>query len=242
MSFNKNQKSYNKKVMRTGETAINYLNNSLGLINQYTSNYGDRLDYYTNKLSNKQLDLLSDKYLAQNAAMLRNQAQFGSNSETNRQIENNAYDQQNYLASVANKNVELANQLQNNEVSNLYNASNLYSQVMATGGQAAQNVDAANNSWLSMLGMGANVAGTVLSAVPTPWTQAVGAGLQTVGSGIQNVAGTSTDLTPTASAAKQAQTSYAKTNFAQTGGLTGRLKNLSTNKNRFDSGSTNYFV
>ena len=48
MSFKKNQKAYNKEVMATGRAANRYLSNALGLINQYTTNYADRTDFWTN--------------------------------------------------------------------------------------------------------------------------------------------------------------------------------------------------
>ena len=199
MSLNKNTKSYNKKVMQTGKEANQYYRNALNLINQYTNDYSGRLDYWQSKLNDRQLNLLSDKYLQQNAAMLRGQGAFGSNSALNQQINENAYNQQNYLANVANENVKAANQLQTNELSALGNAANTYNAATAIGGQAAQNVDAANNSWMSMLGSTAGTAGTILSAIPTPWTQAAGAALQVGGDALSSAAGQTVDLGKTGS-------------------------------------------
>lgn len=196
MSFKKNQKRYNKQVMQTGLQANKYLQNALKLINQYTTNYADRTDFWTSKLNDRQLDLLSDKYLAQNASMLRGSAAFGSNSETNRQIENNAYTQQNYLANVANSNVQIANQLQSNELSALGSAANTYNTPITLGASAAQNVDAANGSWFNALGKGTQAAGSVLQAIPTPWTQAIGAALNATGGIMTSLTSESTSLTP----------------------------------------------
>ena len=193
MSFKKNQKKYNKDVMRTGYQANQYLRNALGLINNYTTNYADRNDFWANKLNNRQLNLLSDKYLAENANMLRGSAEFGSNSATNRQIENNAYTQQNYLANVANQNVMNANQLQQNELSALTGASSLYGGVSERGAQAAQNVDAANNAWAGALGQGLSSVGKVVSFIPGVGT-AVGAGMQLAGGALTNMASPTTDL------------------------------------------------
>ena len=193
MSFKKNQKKYNKDVMRTGYQANQYLRNALGLINNYTTNYADRNDFWANKLNNRQLNLLSDKYLAENANMLRGSAAFGSNSATNRQIENNAYTQQNYLANVANQNVMNANQLQQNELSALTGASSLYGGVSERGAQAAQNVDAANNAWAGALGQGLSSVGKVVSFIPGVGT-AVGAGMQLAGGALTHMASPTTDL------------------------------------------------
>ena len=194
MSFNRNTKNYNKQVMKTGREANQYYRNALNLINQYTNDYSGRLDYWRSKLNDRQLNLLSDKYLQQNAAMLRGQGAFGSNSTLNQQINDNAYSQQNYLANVANDNVKVANQLQANELSALGNAASTYNAATSMGGQAAQNVDAANNSWMTMLGSAAGTAGTVLSAIPTPWTQAAGSALKVGGNVLQSATGQEVDL------------------------------------------------
>ena len=86
MSFKRNTKKYNKEVMQTGRQANKYYQNALKLINQYTTDYSGRLDYWQSKLNDRQLNLLSDKYLQQNASMLRGQGAFGSNSTLNQQI------------------------------------------------------------------------------------------------------------------------------------------------------------
>lgn len=188
MSFSKNQKNYNKQVMKTGQQANKYLQNALGLINQYTTNYADRTDFWTNKLNNRQLDLLSDKYLQQNANMLRGQAAFGSNSQLNQQINDNAYSQQNYLANVLNANVKQANELQENELRSLMNAEQVYRTPIAQGMNAAQNVDAANNAWMKPVGAALQVGGTLLSPFTGGASQAIsalGAGLSAVGQSAQ---------------------------------------------------------
>ena len=222
MSFNRNTKNYNKQVMKTGREANQYYRNALNLINQYTNDYSGRLDYWQSKLNDRQLNLLSDKYLQQNAAMLRGQGAFGSNSDLNQQINENAYTQQNYLANVANTNVAAANQLQSNELSALGNAANTYNAATAMGGQAAQNVDAANNSWMAMLGSTAGTAGTILSAIPTPWTQAAGSALKVGSSALQSAAGQEVDLgkvgTQTEDLVKNLSENYG------TGELASRLK------------------
>lgn len=180
MSFNKNQKKYNKEVMQTGRQANQYLRESLGLINKYTTDYAGRTDFWTDKLNTRQLDLLSDKYLAQNAAMMRGQSAFGSTSDVARQQEQTAYDQQNYLANVANQNVMQANQLQQNELAALSGASQLYQQPIGTGMTAARNVDAANNSWANILGSGLQAVGTAASFI----NPVVGGAIGAVGSGL----------------------------------------------------------
>ena len=194
MSLKKNTKSYNKKVMQTGKEANQYYRNALNLINQYTTDYSGRLDYWQSKLNDRQLNLLSDKYLQQNAAMLRGQGAFGSNSDLSQQMNENAYTQQNYLANVANTNVAAANQLQSNELKALGDASNTYNAATAMGAGAAQNVDAANNSWLGAIGSTAGTAGTILSAIPTPWTETIGGALKVGGSALQSAAGQEVDL------------------------------------------------
>ena len=187
-------KSYNKQVMRTGEQANRYYQNALALLNEYTTDYEGRFDFWKSKLNDNYLNLVSDKYLAQNADMLRKSAAFGSNSTSNRQVQQNAYDQQNALANIANENVKQANQLQMNEMASLVNASSVYNAATAMGGTAAQNIDAANNTWLAVLGDSAQSAGKVFSAIPTPWTQIVGAALQTGGAAASSAAGKEVDL------------------------------------------------
>lgn len=222
MSLKKNTKKYNKQVMQTGKQANQYYRNALNLINQYTTDYSGRLDYWQSKLNDRQLNLLSDKYLQQNADMLRGKGAFGSNSALSQKINENAYEQQNYLANVANANVAAANQLQNNELSALGNAANTYNAATSLGGQAAQNVDAANNSWMSMLGSTASTAGTVLSAIPTPWTQAAGAALKIGGDALSSAAGQEVDLGKTGSSTRSLASSISE-NFGS-GELASRLK------------------
>lgn len=164
MSFNKNQKSYNKEIMKSGRQSIKYIDESLANLNRYSNDYAGRLDFWANKINNRQLDLLSGNYLASNARMLRGQGQFGSNSALSRQIEENAYDQQNYLANVQNTNLQAANALQNNELNALYNNVNLNYSNRDAGAQAAQNLDRLNNSWLNILSPIASTTGAIMTA------------------------------------------------------------------------------
>lgn len=164
MSFNKNQKSYNKEIMKSGRQSMKYIDESLANLNRYSNDYAGRLDFWTNKINNRQLDLLSGNYLASNARMLRGQGQFGSNSALSRQIEENAYDQQNYLANVQNTNLQAANALQNNELGALYNNVNINYSNRDAGLQAAQNLDRLNNSWLNVLSPIASTAGAIMTA------------------------------------------------------------------------------
>lgn len=195
MATQKNQKNYNKQVMQSGLKSNEYINTNLGLIQDYVTDYSGRTDYWTDKLNNRQLDLLSDKYLAQNANMLRGQAAFGSNSETNRQINGNAYSQQNYLANVLNQNVMNANQLQNNELQALMNATELNYANRNQGATAAANVDAANNAWLGAIGKGLESVGGIVKMFPGVGT-AVGSAMQGVGGVLGGLADTSsTSLT-----------------------------------------------
>lgn len=185
MSKNKNQKNYNRQVMESGLKSNQYINESLANLNKYTNNYADRLDFWSEKLNNKQLELLQDKYLSDNAKMLRNLGQFGTSSSTNDLLEQNAYDQQNYLANVYNQNLAIANQLQNNELSALSNNVQLNYANRNTGAQAAVNLDKLNNSWLGVLGGALQGVGAVASVIPGG--QLIGAGLQGVGGVISNL-------------------------------------------------------
>mgnify|MGYP007023345292 CR=1 FL=1 len=195
MATQKNQKKYNKQVMQSGLKSNEYIDKNLGLIQDYVTDYSGRTDYWTDKLNNRQLDLLSDKYLAQNANMLRGQAAFGSNSETNRQINENAYSQQNYLANVLNQNVAQANQLQNNELQELMSATELNYENRNQGANAAANVDAANNAWLGAVGKGLESVGGVVKMFPG-YGSAIGSAMQGVGGTLSGLADTSsTSLT-----------------------------------------------
>lgn len=184
MAKNKNQKRYNKAVLDSAMMSNKYLNESLTNLNNYVNNYSDRLDHWAEKLNNRQLDLLSDEYLATNANMLRNMASFGTNSETNRKIEQNAYDQSNYLANVHNTNIQAANQLQNNELSWLYNNANINMQNRQYGQQAAQNLDKMSNSWLNILGGGLEAVGTIGGTLLAPVTGGASIGIGQAVSGI----------------------------------------------------------
>ena len=189
MASKKNQKNYNKQVMQSGLKSNEYINTNLGLIQDYVTDYSGRTDYWTDKLNNRQLDLLSDKYLAQNANMLRGQAAFGSNSETNRQIDENAYSQQNYLANVLNQNVAQANQLQHNELAALSGATQLNYGNRNYGATAAEKVDEANNAWLGSLGKVGSSVGGLVSLIPGG--QAIGGILTGVGGTLSGLADTS---------------------------------------------------
>lgn len=243
MSFKKEQRNYNKQIVQTGKQANKYLQNALGLINKYTTDYSGRLDYWTNKLNDRQTNLLSDKYLKQNADMLRGQSAFGSNSSIAQQQAETAYDQNNYLADVMNKNVQAANQLQSNELQALYNASSAYQNPIASGKESAQIVDSTGfgANLLGSVGKTAQAAGTALSFV----NPAIGAAVAGAGSVMSNLADTGTTYYNQDQLKQVAgyTQNYANSDFAQSGGLSGRVKNLSTQiKNRDkSSGSLNVF-
>lgn len=227
MSFKKNQKAYNKQVMQTGKEANKYLRNALGLINQYTTNYADRTDYWTNKLNTRQLDLLSDKYLQENADMLRGQAAFGSNSKLNKQMNDNAYSQQNYLANVLNQNVMNANSLQENELRSLMNATTSYQNPIQMGASAAQNVDAANSAWANTIGQGLGAVGTAVSFI----NPALGGAISAGGNLLSNMATPTTDLATNQYRNQQQQnyiTQMMMGNAQGTAGLANAFNNLST--------------
>lgn len=187
MSFNKNTKNYNKAIMQSGLKSNEYINENLGLIQKYVTDYSGRTDFWTDKLNNRQLDLLSDKYLAQNARMLRGQSAFGSNSATAQQQEENAYTQQNYLANTLNSNIQAANNLQNAELSALGGATELNMKNRAEGATAASNVDAANNSWINAIGKGLDAAGSVVSMFG-PWGAAIGGAMKGTGGALSSLA------------------------------------------------------
>lgn len=236
MASNKNQKRYNKAVMESGLRSNDYINENLGLIQQYVTDYAGRQDFWADRLNNRQLDLLSDKYLAQNANMLRGQAAFGSNSETNRQIENNTYSQQNYLANVANANTQLANQLQQNELNALAGATELNYANRNYGSQAATNLDAANNAWLGAIGKGMQAVGGVASVLPGVGG-AIGNVVQGVGGALSGMAAPTADYTTDQRKNYQTQFSAARAN--------NQLQNyLGANRNNSDNlsifGNYNY--
>lgn len=239
MASNKNQKRYNKAVMESGLKSNEYINQNLGLIQQYVQDYAGRQDFWLNRLNNRQLDLLSDKYLAKNANMLRGQAAFGSNSETNRQIENNAYSQQNYLANVLNSNTQLANELQNNELSALGYATNLNYKNRDAGATAAANVDAANNAWLGAVGKGIQGVGAAATMFGGPWGAAIGAGLQGVGGALSGMAAPTYDYTSDQRSNFQNMFTTARNTYAANNlDLGSGIRNLSLN--RFMNGDRRY--
>lgn len=228
MALKKNQKNYNKQVMQSGLKSNEYINTNLGLIQDYVTDYSGRTDYWTDKLNNRQLDLLSDKYLAQNANMLRGKAAFGSNSETNRQIDENAYSQQNYLANVLNQNVAQANQLQQNELAALSGATQLNYANRNYGATAAEKVDEANNAWLGSLGKGLSAAGGIASVIP---------GGQAIGGVLTGVGGTLSGLADTSSSSfnndQQKYIDQSWTKFVQAPQTQGLFNNLNQAVNKW---------
>ena len=186
---NSNQKNYNKQILNSGKKSIKYIDESLANLNKYSNDYAGRLDFWSQKVNDRNVDLLADEYLASNARMLRGQGQFGSNSALNREQEQTAYDQQNYLANVANTNLEFANALQNNELNALYNNVQVNYANRDAGAQAAQNLDAMNNSWLNLLGGATSAVGGILSATPLA---PVGFGMMAAGSAINSYANADT--------------------------------------------------
>ena len=146
---------------------------------------------------------------------------------TCRQIENNAYSQQNYLANVANANTQLANQLQQNELSALSGATELNYANRGYGSQAATNLDAANNAWLGSIGKGLQAVGGVASVLPGVGG-AVGNVMQGVGGALSGMAAPTTDYTTDQRKNWQTQFSAARAND--------QLQNyLGANKNNSDN-------
>ena len=186
MANHSNTKAYNKAIMNSGKKSIKYIDESLANLNKYSNDYSGRLDYWTEKLNNRQLDLLSDEFLAQNARMLRGQGQFGSTSGTSRQQEQTAYDQSSYLANVANANVAAANQLQNNELSALLNNVQVNYQNRQEGLASAQTLDSMNNQWLNLAGGAASAIGGIMTMFP--YTKAAGHGIQAAGNALSSYA------------------------------------------------------
>lgn len=236
MAKNKNQKRYNKAVLDSAMMSNKYLNESLTNLNNYVNNYSNRLDYWAEKLNNRQLDLVTDEYLATNANMLRNMASFGTNSETNRKIEQNAYSQNNYLADVMNKNIQAANQLQNNELSWLYNNANINMQNRQYGEQAAKNLDSISNQWLNILGGGLEAVGTIGGTLLSPMTGGASIG---IGQAISGIGSTISSLaSPAVTQYNQMQygTNISPTAFNR---FYSAGKNLSTRNNSNDSTLSN---
>lgn len=236
MAKNKNQKRYNKAVLNSAMMSNEYLNESLTNLNNYVNNYSDRLDHWAEKLNNRQLDLLSDEYLATNANMLRNMASFGSNSETNRKIEQNAYDQSKYLANVHNTNIQAANQLQNNELSWLYNNANINMQNRQYGQQAAQNLDKMNNSWMNILGGSLEAVGTIGGTLLAPVTGGASIGIGQAVSGIGSTISSLANPAVTQYNQMQYGTNISPTVFNR---FTSAGRNLSTTNNNNTSTLSN---
>lgn len=185
------QTDYTKGGRDISNTAIPYYQNTLTTLNDYTQ------DPYA------QIDTIMDKYYSNNAMQsdfLRNYNRAMANTSANNFASTGggysssgqrAYnDQQRYQN-------DLASRLQQYGVGQAFAGQNqLYGQALAGAGafhnayglgkeysdiDQYNNLADQNNSWTNQLAGLASGAGQVLSSIPTPWTQAIGAGLQVAG-------------------------------------------------------------
>lgn len=172
-------------------TAIPYYQNTLGTLNDYIQNpqgtMNNILDtYYSNDVN--QSDFLRNYNRAMaNASAGNYSATGGGYSSAGQRAYNDTQRYQNDLAArLRSQGVQNAANIQNAWMSqalagagafnNAYNLGKPYSDVEQYNYLADQ-----NNSFGNQLAGLAGGAGQVLSAIPTPWTQAIGAGLQMAG-------------------------------------------------------------
>lgn len=182
-------------------TAIPYYQQALTNMNDYTNDptqYIDKyLKYYDNTAS--QSDFLRNYNRAMANATNRNYSATGGgySSSGQRAYDDNQRYWNDQAARLSEQNTSAAAQLAQNYFNNNLQATSAYNNAYQLGKNYSDieqwnNLVKQNNSFknqaLSVGGALHSQAGSVLSSIPTPWTQAIGAGLQQIGGVMQSQA------------------------------------------------------
>lgn len=187
----KTQTDYTIGGKQISDTAIPLYQQGLTQLSDYTLNPNDYRDELLNKyFSNdvNQSDFLRNYNRAMANTTAQNYAatQGGYTSSGQRAYADQQRYQNDLAARLQAQGIQNATNMLNTDIGNLGNAINQYNAAYGTGKEYSDIeqynylVDQ-NNSFGNQLAGMVGGAGKVLSAIPTPWTQAIGAGLQTVG-------------------------------------------------------------
>lgn len=187
----KSQTDFTRGGRDISNTAIPLYQNALTDISDYNANTQGYIDDYLNKYytnTPEHNEFMRDYNRAMSNKTSQNYSATGGGYSSAGQ---RAYDDlQRYQDDLANKiysnNVANAASMANQYYQNLLKSTDAYDRAYQQGkaySDVQQYNDMVNkaNSWTSVLGNIASGTGKVLSTIPTPWTQGVGAGLQLIG-------------------------------------------------------------
>lgn len=189
------QTDYTKGGKAISDTAIPLYQKDLTRIDEYLSDPQARMnkyltDYYDNTAA--QSDFLRNYQRAMSGQTGRNYSATtgGFTSMGQRAYDDQQRYQNDLAARLRDQGVMSAYNMSNQDYQNMIGATNAYYNAYGLG-KPYSDIDQYNyirkqnnsfgNQALGIGGQLASSAGSVLSSIPTPWTQAIGAGLQTVG-------------------------------------------------------------
>lgn len=185
------QTEWNFQGKNIADTAVPYYQENLTRMNDYLSNPQAAMDDYLNKYYSNtaaQSDFLRNYNRAMSGTTAHNFAATGGGYDTSNQ--RNYDDMQRYQNDLAARlqdyGVQSAYGMGANDYANMLAANNAYYNAYGLG-KAYSDVDQYNyqvkqyNSLGNQLAGLAGGVGSVLSTIPTPWTQGIGAGLQVIG-------------------------------------------------------------
>ena len=197
----KKQTEWNKQGTAIADTSVPLYEANLKRMNKYLANPQKAMDNYLKKYYDnnvEQSDFIRNYNKAMSELTGRNYNATGGGYDTSNQ---RMYDdQQRYMNDLAarlrDKGVMSSYDMATGDYRNMLVANPYYQQAWVNG-QPYSDVDQYNhlvkqyNSFGNQLMGVASGAGKVLSSIPNPWTQAIGAGLQTVGNtfGLDDTAG-----------------------------------------------------
>ena len=197
----KKQTEWNKQGKAIADTAVPLYEANLKRMDKYLANPQKAMDNYLNKYYDnnvEQSDFIRNYNKAMSELTGRNYNATGGGYDSSNQ---RMYDdQQRYMNDLAarlrDKGVLSSYDMATGDYRNMLVANPYYQQAWVNG-QPYSDVDQYNhlvkqyNSFGNQLMGVASGAGKVLSSIPNPWTQAIGAGLQTIGNtfGLDDTAG-----------------------------------------------------
>ena len=189
------QTDYTKGGKLISDTSIPLYVNNLGRIDEYLADPQKRMnkylaDYYENTAA--QSDFLTNYKRAMSGQTGLNYSATtgGYTSEGQRAYNDQQMHQNDLAARLRDQGVASAYNMANQDYQNMIGATNAYYNAYGLG-KPYSDIDQYNyirkqnnsfgNQAAGIGGQLASSAGKVFSSIPTPWTQAIGAGLQTVG-------------------------------------------------------------
>lgn len=187
----KSQTDFTKGGRDISNTAVPLYQNTLRDISDYNANTQGYIDDYLNKYftnTSEQNDFMRDynRAMANKTAQNYSATGGGYSSAGQRAYEDLQRAENDLANRIYTGNVANATNMANQYYQNLLKSTDAYDRAYLQG-KAYSDVQQYNdmvdqaNSWTSVLGNAASGVGKVLSTIPNPWTQGIGAGLQILG-------------------------------------------------------------